>query len=143
MMARAGNLFLFAILAAVAVVLYAQCRRQIRKLWESAVSFMNEGKALETNSEESKEEKGSRSEAVAKAIWRRRKFRKSMLNKAKILIATWQIAASTETVSVSKNSSWTCLVDVGPLPSSLSADLCEGHEAFRRARSRWCPSVSN
>jgi len=94
MMARAGNLFLlFAIAAAVAVVLYARCRRQIRKLWASAVSFAREG----FDSLESQKKEGLQSEVEARSR-RRRKLRKSLFTKAKVVIAAWQIAASTETV---------------------------------------------
>ena len=149
MMARVGNLFLlFALIAALVLFIYARYRERMRGLWQNTVSFMNEGRDATEQHEESKgENESDQSEAEVEAR-SRRKFRKSLFNKAKIIISTWQIAASTETVrplffSVN-NPDLTLPGTVGPLASSLSAGLCENHAALQRSwpRESQCQKLS-
>ena len=89
MAAHAGNLLLLCALLAASISLLLRARfcQRIRWVWQSALLFSKEGlDALEH--EEIK-----------------RKFHKSLLAKAKIVIAAWQIGASTATVRSSRRSS--------------------------------------
>jgi len=80
--AHAGSLLLpCALLAAsISLLLRARFCQRMRWVWESALVFAKEGLGALEHEEIKK------------------KFRKSLLTKAKVVIAAWQIAASTVTV---------------------------------------------
>jgi len=94
-MMRAGNLALMlALLVALAIVLGVRSRQRMRRLWKTMYLFMSEGlDAIEYD--KTNEEESSLAVEVRSG---RQKSRKAVLSKAKIIIAAWQIAASTETV---------------------------------------------
>ena len=131
-MVRAGNLSLLVrLLAALVTLLCMRFRRRVRWLRETVFLFMSQG----LDALEHKESKEAPSEAAIEARSQSQKWRKSLLTKAKITIATWQIAASTETVRV-HSPPRTFLIrrdNTGPLASSISTDLCESSGTFSRA----------
>ena len=126
-MARIGNVFFVCVLCLALTILLWRVviPDHMRSLWEHAFPRVDKGLKIGEKDDEA-------------AARKRRKLHKSLLAKAKIIIAAWQIAASTDMVQFSSSADFSLISsdNTGYFASSLSTDLCESHGALQCAWTR-------